>query len=249
MFKGLAAGFVAPLNGIRFLKAHPKLLVLASVPFVANVLVLFMGLGYVINNSYWIDSMVTKYGFAADAGWFFLILHTVLKVLAWLTLVIFVSLAGYFVGQLVASPFSSLLAEQTLITSAGMPDRPFQVTQWLKLSLRMLKVTFIKAVIFLSIGTMLFMLSFFPFLTIFCHMGLLLMLAFDCADYSFESLGMGFRQRISFFLANFFGFLGFAFSMGVILLIPGLNFFLFPASVVGASLLVGNIRKEKAHGN
>lgn len=243
MFRNLWNGFVSPIVGLRYLKNHPKLLGLAVVPFLTNILVVVFGLTFIINNSHFISDIVTKYGFAANGGWFFWVLHSALVVLAWITLIVFVTIAGYFSGQLVASPFSSLLAERTLISCGGMIDRPFRFKSWISLSLRMLKVTFLKAIVFLFMGTILFLLSFWPPITIFCHMGILLMLAFDCADYGFESLGFSFGQRISFFMTNFFTFLGLASSIGIILLVPGLNFFVFPASLVGVSLLVGEIKK------
>ncbi|OQW50524.1 MAG: hypothetical protein A4S09_01655 [Proteobacteria bacterium SG_bin7] len=245
MFVSLWNGFISPLVGLRYLKNHPKLLGLAAVPFLANILVVVFGLTFIINNSYFISDLVTKYGFAADGGWLFWILHSALVVLAWITLIVFVTIAGYFSGQLFASPFSSLLAERTLVSCGGMTDRPFKFSSWMSLSLRMLKVTFIKATVFLFIGTILFFLSFWPPITIFCHMGILLMLAFDCADYSFESLGFSFGQRLSFFATNIFSFIGLASSIGIILLVPGLNFFIFPASLVGITLLVGDIRKPE----
>lgn len=249
MFKSLWNGFISPIAGLRYLKNHPKLLGLAVVPFLANILVVVFGLTFIINNSHFISDIVTKYGFASNGGWFFWILHSALVILAWTTLIVFVTIAGYFSGQLVASPFSSLLAERTLISCGGMVDRPFEFKSWISLSLRMLKVTFIKAIIFLFLGTILFLLSFWPPITIFCHLGILLMLSFDCVDYSFESLGLSLSRRISFFMTNFFMFLGLACSIGIILLVPGLNFFVFPASLVGSSLLVGEIKKlEVKHG-
>src|SRR5437868_4094739 len=100
MLKNLWKGFVSPFTGIRYLKSHPKLLGLAMFPFLMNIIIILGGLGYIIHNGYWIDALVTKYGFETTSGWFFWFVHSAFVVVAWITLIIFMSIAGYFIGQL-----------------------------------------------------------------------------------------------------------------------------------------------------
>lgn len=249
MLKNLWWGFSTPLNGIRYLRSNPKLMGLAIIPFLINTVAILLALGVVINNGHWVDAIVTSVFADVATAWYYWLAQMTFKVLVWIALVIFVIIAAYLIAQLLASPFSSLLSERTLIRSGGMSDRPFQFRSWLSLSARMLKVSLAKAVVFLIMGSVLFVLSLIPVISLLAHLCLLLILAFDSADYSFENLGFSFGQRIRFFFANFSKFVGFAIALGIILLIPGLNFFLFPASIVGASLMITSVRQERGHGN
>ncbi len=249
MIKNFWNGFLTPLSGVRYLKSHPKLLALAIIPFLINIFAVLLAFGVIINNGHWVDAVVTHVFVTMAVSWYLWLAQMAFKVLVWITFLIFAIAASYLVTQLLASPFSSLLAERTLVTAGGMEDRPFAFKSWASLSVRMFKVSLIKTIIFLVVGGVLLLISLFPIASFFAHFGLLLMLAFDSADYSFENLGFSLRQRIAFFFGNLSRFIGFAFALGIVLLIPGLNFFLFPASIVGASLLVSSVKQERNHGN
>lgn len=249
MLRNLLLGFSTPLNGLRYLKSRPKLLGLAIIPFLINTIAILIALGVVINNSHWVDALVTHVFINAATAWYYWLAQKLFKVLVWMALIIFVIIAAYLLAQLIASPFSSLLSERTLISAGGLIDKPFQLRSWLSLSGRMLKVSLVKAILFLFIGGILFVISLVPVISLLAHLCLLLILAFDSADYSFENLGFSFGQRVRFFFANLSRFVGFAVALGLILLIPGLNFFLFPASIVGASLMITSVRKEQDNGH
>jgi uncharacterized protein involved in cysteine biosynthesis len=93
-------------------------------------------------------------------------------------------------------------------------------------------------------GGVLFVFTFIPIFSTLAGICFLMLAAADISDYALEVLELKLSQRVRFFLDHFAVFLGFGMTMGVVFLIPGLNFFLLPASVAGASELVSRLAKS-----
>jgi uncharacterized protein involved in cysteine biosynthesis len=66
----------------------------------------------------------------------------------------------------------------------------------------------------------------------------LILIGYDVTDYALEALQWSWERRVKFFRENFPAFIGLGAALGLVFLIPGLNFFLLPASVAGAAELV-----------
>ncbi len=65
-----------------------------------------------------------------------------------------------------------------------------------------------------------------------------MVLAFDSLDYSFEALGMGFRERLRYLIKEWSQWFGMATSLALTLLMPGLTLLIIPGAVVGAALIL-----------
>lgn len=235
-------GLFAPLRGLHLLATRRHLRVLAILPFLLSVLI------FVVGGFFGLHSLLLPYAPVLSAKIIgFLGGATVMSgFLYWLALLVFVwpvllftLLYGlYLASRICAAPFFSLLAERVLIEEKVLPDAPFRIFPWLGASVRMFVVSLGKALVFTVLGAVLFFLSFIPVVNIFSSIGFLLIVAFDMTDYSFEALQLGLRRRFALFKSHFAVFLGFALALGLVFLIPGLSFFLFPASVAGGSDVV-----------
>lgn len=231
-------GFFSPARGLALILSRPRIRLFAILPFGLTA-VIFIGGG--VSSFRYLSVLVPS---AVESALGFLGVHPgpfvywPLWIIAWLAAVFAVFYGLFILTRLIAAPFYGLLAERVLIEEGALPDEPFRLGPWLGIMLRMLGVSIARAVLFTAIGVVLFAMSFIPMLGFLSATGFLLIVALDLADYAFEALRMSLRQRLRFFRCHFPVFLGFALALGLVFLIPGLNFFLFPASVAGASDLV-----------
>jgi CysZ protein len=137
----------------------------------------------------------------------------------------------YLLHALLAIPFYSLLADR-VIDSLG--KKPVKSASFL----RMLRAGIFKTVLLLSAGLAFFLCSFIPGLNLAAIVGATLILAFDVMDYSFESAGFGFRQRLKYFLSHRAQWLGMATGLALTLPIPALTLFVLPGAITGAALIL-----------
>lgn len=239
-------GFGCVFRGMRHLSSDPKLRRFAFIPFIVDLLLIIVGLtigfgqlgGFVAAGMSWL-------GLAEVTGllaFFTSILSAILWVLMALAFLALIFFAVYLAAGLVAAPFNALLAEKTLMKMGALPNRKFQLGPWLKTTGRLFGVGLVKTFVFLMAGGILAVLAFIPVLNILASFGLFLIMSFDSADYAFESLEMGLRERFAFFSSFRYEFAGCALALGLTLAVPGLNLVLFPAIVVGASDMVARIK-------
>lgn len=239
-----AIGFSSFFRGAGLLARSPRLWPFAVTPFLIGSVLLVWGLVWAFSNlgglvSGWV--MGTEFAPEAIRG----ILRWVVLILIWPVAFIGLFYMTFLVTKVIAAPFHALLAERALIELKGIEDRPFVVREWLKISVRMFWVSLLKAFLFAVLGAILLLASFIPVVNLFAAFGFLLIVAFDCADYSFEARQMGLRERLRYFRSNLWYFFGFASSLGLVFFIPGFNFFMFPAAVAGGSDLVTSIASER----
>ena len=236
--RSFLTGFRTLFTGIRLLARDSEIRRLAIIPLILDVLVLVAvfswGLGKVPE---WVDRGVAWAMPSSDSIWSYLFYWPMYVVVwgAFLGLLLFV---GYVFANFIAAPFNALLAEKTLERLRAKPARSFSLKHWLVMSGKMMWASLLKSLLFLVYGAVFFAVSFVPVVGVIASIGMLLIMAFDSADYSFEVLEFSLRRRFRFFRRNFFFFLGSSVSLGLTLLIPGLNFLLFPAFVVGHADLV-----------
>lgn len=238
-FNGFLVGFAAPARGLEMILRRPRIRHAAIVPFVAVLLVFIVGILVGIPALYYLIPSVShmlmlKLGLTA--------MTTLDQILYYgvIALTVPVALFGllfllFLASQLLAAPFYALLAERVLVETALLAEQPFRAGEWLRNNLHLLMVALLKVAVFGALGLILMALSILPGIGIFSAFGLLMMTAFDIADISFEALKMGFRDRLRFFREEFVSFVGLACALGLIFLVPGLNFFMFPAAIAGVS--------------
>ena len=239
--KKFLTGFNSVFVGLNILAKDRSVLMVALLPLAVNVIVAatvaVLGFKYVPD---WVEK-VKKLTVHDSPGFWDSILSVPLEFLTWITFIGLLFFVTYIVAMILASPLNGLLAEKALQYMGVVQPKPFSFLQWLATSARMVWISLIKSILFAGIGVLVFFVSFVPVLGIFSSIVVLLIISFDGADYSFEVLQFNLIQRLTLFRENWPYFLGAATVIGLTLMVPILNFVLFPAIVVGQADLVRRI--------
>lgn len=233
----LAAGFLSPLVGFWLIVTDPALRRLSFAPFLITALIFIVGLALGLP---FLTSLVAPF-----SQWLVTSLHLqneivkfLLPLLIWPALALALIHSLLILTRLIASPFYSLLAERVLGDSLEADDQRERVWSRFVKQARALKRSMLRALFLLVLGLILGVLSFIPGFGLLTSFAFLVLLAYDVIDYSLDALALDTKQRIEFFRHQFAVFLGLGAMLGVVFLIPGLNFFVLPAAVAGASNLV-----------
>jgi len=235
-------GFRSPIMGMSLIIRNPKIGLYAVIPFLLSSFLMVAMLYWTISDLPNIVSWALGYiGLTEITAWWAQIIYYTVLVLGGISFLLAGMFAGYIAVLILGAPFNSMLAEKTLSHLKRLPAREAGLKEWVRLSVKMLLVSLVKAVIFLVFAVILFVLSLIPVVNLVASFCACLVMAFDSTDYSFEVLGFGLRKRFFYFKKNIFVFAGFALALAVTLLIPGLNFFLIPAAVVAGAHIVGKI--------
>lgn len=239
---GFGQGFLSPIRGLELIASNRRVRRLAIVPFALTFLVfiagVFLGLPFIVHLIPFIaQNGVNAIGFATGS-FGFIAMYWLVTVLAWPVAAFALLFVLFLISRLLATPFYSLLAERVLIERKLKPDDPFALSVWLRTLVPLMIVAIVKTVLFLIVGAMLFVLSFIPGLGAVTAFGFLLMAAFDVVDLSMEAMQMSLGERLKLFASEIPAFSGLAAAMGLVFLLPGLNFFLFPAAVAGGSEII-----------
>jgi uncharacterized protein involved in cysteine biosynthesis len=232
---GFVAGFFAPLTGFRRLLVDSQLRALAIIPLLIS---LIFGSFLTIAGIWGISTSIgpaslelaTVLGFDI-AGY----VPVIILILLWPLALLILGVGVYISVRLFAAPFYSYLAEKALVKLGVRHDKPFRLQAWIWISVRMLLVSLAKSLFFCFASIILFVFSLIPFLNIVAAIGFMHMIAFDISDYSFEAMEWPLARRLRHVRSHFATYSGFAFGIGLLMIIPGLSLVLLPAAVVGAS--------------
>ncbi len=241
---GFFDGLTFWMRGWRLLLGHSSLITLAIIPFLIAVSV--GGLAtYVLftNLSIWVTGFVS-WMIGTSAGIWVQLAYYPLLIGTGIVFFIGSIFVGYVAHVILAIPFYSLLAERALAVLGLKPESPFDFKAWARNSLRMFRISAVKGILFLTLGVILFVLSFIPIVNVVAVVGTLMIVSFDLLDYSLESLSYGLRQRFAFMLKRRKMWFGMACGLGLTLFIPGLTFVVAPGAVVGGAILL-----KEAHGS
>lgn len=233
------AGLLAPFVGALMIANQRALFRLAIVPFVITVLILTVGLAYGLPFITGLvvpftNSLLTFFGLKLNSG----AGETLAKIfpfLIWPALALTLLFVLLSLTRLFASPFYSLLAERVLRSAGVLTSEKPGLKSWVAANVKQTRIALTKTPLFVVIGVVLGILSFIPGIGLFTSVAFVLLLAYDVTDYAFEALEWPLARRFEFFRKHLGLFLGLGCTLGLVLLIPGLNFFLLPASVCGAS--------------
>jgi len=238
--KRAGQGFTFLILGWRFLSAHPGLRKWTLIPLFVDLMLLLVGWSLGVSQvPVWVAQSLGIFVTPAAGLWFSLLYYPLLILFGIGFLVLWLYLV-FILASLVAAPFNAILAEKCLIQLGITPANGGP----LKLFFKMLRASLVKTVLFLIIGVFLFFLSFIPIINIFSIFGALLIMAFDCADYSFEVTGLGLRQRMSRWRGNLPEFAGMAGGLSLTLFVPGLTLLLLPVAVVGSAVVLVDAEKR-----
>ena len=240
--RGLVAGFLIPWRGLGLIFSDRRIARFAILPIVATILFLGTGLaiglpiitGWVTPIATWI---VVHLGIASTSVTAS-VLGFLLPIAIWPTLAIGVCLIAWILARVAVGPLFILLAEAVLVSGGTLEKKDFQLIEWTATNVRMIRVSLARALLLGSFGFVCLLVSLIPGIGVVGALALLILLATDLMDYALEALEWDFQQRMSLYRRHFSVFLGFGLILGLVFLIPGLNFFLLPASVAGASDVV-----------
>lgn len=224
-----ARGFAVPLKGALILANHRKLQKYAFAPFAVTTVIFITGLAAGLPV---ITQAVTPVAHAVTrnpAG------QMLLAIALWPALALALTYVLVNLARLACGPLYGLLAEKTLVNQGALEKSDETVAKWFARQVRLTRAGLVKTAIFLVAGIMLGLLSFIPGLGFATSFVFLVLLAYDIVDYALDALGLKLERRIDFFRQHFAVFIGLGIALGLVFLIPGLNFFALPASVVGAS--------------
>lgn len=234
----LLRGFYHVIDGLKLIAKSKEVRRWAIIPFIIDIALVVFGLGYGIASiSGWVASALGLFGLTAS-GFFTGILFYLLSALLWVGYLIVVIYGVFLLATVIAAPFNGLLAERTLMHLGVIQAKPFQFGPWVRLSIKLLGAGLIKSLLFAFIGIFIFLGSFIPGVNFLCSFLALLIMSFDSADYSFESLEMGLGERFRYFRQQIPEFSGMAGFLVLTIFVPGLTLVLLPCSVVGAAIVV-----------
>ncbi|MEO0335636.1 MAG: EI24 domain-containing protein [Pseudomonadota bacterium] len=236
--------------GLMYLMENKGLIKWAIAPLLIGFILFFffIGTGFGLISG-WVASALAVV--SSGLGWIGLggvgfllaIVNWTLGAFLWLVYLVVVIYGTFLITTIVAAPFNSLLAEQTLMVAGGIQERPFEFGRWISVTVKMLMIGLVKSLIFLFLGLIIFACSFVPILNVASAFCALLIMAFDSMDYSFEMVEMSLRERFAFFQKHFVRFSGMASFLGLTLFLPGITLLILPFSVVGSAVALTEVRK------
>lgn len=233
MIADFRRGLTFWLHGWGYIFDHRKLLLVSILP----ILIAFASCVFVMwvvwtHLGLWVNQLIGAVIGASTGLWHDFVYYPLVLGGGVLVLVATVYVA-FLLHNLIAVPFYSLLADRTL---AQLGKKPAGLG-W-RMTMRLIRVSAVKTVLFLILGLFLFVFSFIPLLNILAMLCALLILAFDCMDYAFDGVGFGFRQRLGYLLREWPQWFGMAAALALTLLIPGLTLLVIPGAVVGSALIL-----------
>lgn len=235
----LGFGFV--FQGIRLLREHRELRKWAVIPWIIDIILLAIGITFGGKHvTKWVKSavsLVVPQGHVLH-DW----LYYPLIIVFWVVFVGVLVYLLYLIAGLVASPFNSILADRTLARLGAKKEEDLSIRRVASLAIRMFMISVARSVILLILGFIVFIIAFIPGLNFIGLFFAFLVICFDGADYSFEVLEYGLRERFAFLRRHFIEFSGMAAFVGLTLMIPGLILLLMPAAVVGCASVIQRIR-------
>jgi len=242
-FSNFLKGFSAPLLGIGWILKNPKAMVLSMGPFFIGLFIffgaLFFGFGTTFSTfndwlSHWIGQKIGE-------GWVSGVLGPLLASFGTISAILILFLLTYAFYMIVAGPFLSLLCEDIYKKTFDNRLKPGSTP----LMIRMFFISLGKMLLFIPFSIFAFVTSFFPPLSFLSILIIFLIMAFDSMDYAFEVDYLGLKERISFFLKFRSHFLGLALSLGLVGIVPGLLFLVFPAFVAGSTKLYLDLSNDR----
>lgn len=235
-------GLVTLVKGFKFALQRKGLLALSLTPIFIAVLSLYFFYTplYGLTFDFVSGHLLEAERFDFFGGWILLkIAAFILKALTALS----VFLIFYILLQFIYIPFCSLLAERVLLNKG---IKKFDgIGDMISFNLSMAKTGLLKSLVLIFLGFVFFLSSFFPLLSFLPLYFTLIVLSYDSFDYGLELYGLSLHER-SLFCRKEFGLInGHAGLLFLVSFVPGLLLLTLPFSVIGASLILGDLYDAK----
>lgn len=241
MLSGIRRFVVAvtlPIKGGVFLLRHRRLLWLAAIPVLLNIVLYTAAIILFIRYAgEWFSFIMER-----PDTWYLLIVYYVLRLLAFLIGIAVFIFSFVFVGTIIAAPFLDILSERTEAILRGThADQPFHVRQWTIDALRSIG----HAVITLFILLIAFPLSFVPIVGHAAWLGLgWLLLTYEFTGFVMDRWRFSFREKWRLLLSDLSGSFGFGAATFFITMIPLVGLVSLPVATVAGTMLFLSARGE-----
>ena len=241
---GIVKGIGAPLAGIRFLKDNPKLLRYFAVPVLINTIVYSAG-GYLFFTRL---PVLLHWIFGEPATWYMKAAYYAAGTVIAGVFALFLIFTFTAVGIVVAGPFLEVLSRKVDEIRFGRDPVQTEVPLLKSISLS-LGGQVKKLILFLLIQGLLLLVYFIPVVGQAAGAPLQIaatffFLAWEFWDFPMDRRGMNFQAKKDLLWRNKYQALAFGAVCGLYIMVPLLNFFMIPASVAGATLLVADLLNE-----
>lgn len=233
------AGFFAPLRGMRFLLAHPRLLAYAAFPTLINIILIltlfFFGMHF--------SQSLANYIIPGQDQWYWVVLSYTIQIVLVLVLIVFGAVVFYILAGIICVPFNEVLSQKTEQLFDGVKtEEPFSLGLLTRDIIISLKNEIKRTAIMLALLLFLLIVFLIPvvgkiFYLIFGNIIAMLFLAYDNLDYPLARRRLPFTVKWRFIFRHFASCLGFGAGALISVVIPFLNFVVIPLTVVGATIL------------
>ena len=237
----LSLGLGASFKGFNSIRKNSSLWIYILIPTIINLSIWLFLMGTAFSYISTFVAAALSFIFADPSGWLYHLVYYPLYLILAIGFLVTGSFFVFFVASTISSPFYSLMAEQVLLKNGVIQ---IEDVQGLKRAFRMFVVSLIKTIVMILIGGVLFLLSFLPGLNLIASFFAFVLMAFDCMDYSMETVGMNLSERSSHFRRYFASYSGLGLVIGLTVLIPGLTLFVMPTLVVGAAETFTTLRQR-----
>lgn len=236
--KGFFLGARAPIEGIRLLFRVKGVFLLSIVPALVTsgflVFGIYKGIEVV---PMIITGLLGMFGITIS-GFFLQVAYWLTLFLGGLMYLLLTVASAFVLTKILLVPFNSLIAEKVLRHEGRLRSSNDRLSVWIKKSIVLMGVSVLQTLIFLVIGSVLFVTSFIPVLQVVSGFIGLIIIAFDCSDYSMELAELGIRRKFDLLKSRFLEFSGFGVVVGLTLFVPLLNLLFLPIAVAGASWMI-----------
>jgi CysZ protein len=232
-------GLFAPLRAMRFLMAHPRLLVYAAFPTLINIILILAMFYFGLHFS----RSLTNYIVPGQDQWYWIVLSYTIQVVLVLVLIVFAAVVFYILAGIICVPFNEVLSQKTEQIFEGVrKDEPFSLGLLSRDIIISLKNEIKRTAVMLALLLFLFIVFLIPvvgkiFYLVFGNIVTMLFLAYDNLDYALARRRVPFAVKWRFIFRNAGSCLGFGAGALVWVVIPFLNFVVIPLTVVGATIL------------
>ncbi|VAX19860.1 hypothetical protein MNBD_NITROSPINAE02-749 [hydrothermal vent metagenome] len=231
-------GFFYLLRGMKLILSEWRLLRLAALPLVVNILIFvifFFSFNYF---AYEISQWVFTQG---DDVWYWHILSWITGILLFSLSLVVVIFGFVAIGLVVAAPFNDMLcaAIEEKVTGKTISIN----MSIMELALYTMKNEGKKMVVIIAIQLVLILMNLIPVVGQFLFLVLnplflMIVAAFEFISFTLDRRGNSFAQKKDYLMSRLGLSLGFGLSVCITLIIPVVNFILLPVAVAGGTLFV-----------
>ena len=239
IFGRFTRGLFAPLRGMRFLLAHPRLLAYAAFPTLINVILV---LAMFLCGMHFSQSLVDHILPGQDQ-WYWVVLSYAIQIVLVLALVLFAAVLFYILAGIICAPFNEVLSQKTEQIFEGIKrEEPFSLRILTRDIAISLKNEIKRTIVMLALLLFLLIVFFIPivgkiFYLLFGNIVTMFFLAYDNLDYSLARRRLPFAAKCRFIFRHIPSCLGFGAGALVSVVIPFFNFVVIPLTVVGATIV------------